>query len=174
MSGGKALGPRLEAGPQKVRSRACWGRAGPMQPLREPTPVNPGPAQPSCAGPCPHQGLCRGHAHCWASNPGPTIPGWSRSSLLHAPGFPALACPGAFSQSCCPKTAACQGQGRGRRLRPALKRSPLIPRPSAPGTTEARSPPPGRDLGCLPLLLPRKDSDQGGSSQASRPCQGDL
>lgn len=31
--GDKAPGPRLEASPQKVRSQACWGQAGPMRPL---------------------------------------------------------------------------------------------------------------------------------------------
>lgn len=108
--GGKAPGPRLEAGPQKVRSQACWGRAGPMQPLRahssQPrpcsailcwTPPPPGAVQ----GPRPLLGLQPRSQHPWI------VQVLSPPCSLASQPRPAQA----FSPELLPLTAACQGAG---------------------------------------------------------------
>lgn len=116
-----------------------WTHAAPPSPLQSTQALFSRPVLDPAPTP---QGLCRGHAHCWASNPGPTIPGWSRSSLLHAPWLSSLGLPrGLLTRAAALRQQPAKGQSRGRGGCGRLW-SPSSPRPSAPETTEARSPPP--------------------------------
>lgn len=147
MPGGKAPSPRLEASPQDVGSQACWGPARPTQ--ATPSPLQPDQAQ--LTHPCralPHHGP-------WPLLGSPTLGPPSLglcplSSML--PGFSASACPGLVTRAAGPKRAARQGAG-WREAGPLV--SPY-PSPSAPGTTEARSPLLQQIVGpgSLPSLLP--------------------
>lgn len=145
-----------------MRSRACWVGLDPCSPSEahssQPRPCSavlrwtlppPGAVQRYA----PLLGLQSRSHHPWVVQ----VP--LSSMLLASQPWPAQ---GPSHQSCCPKTAACQGQGRGRgRLGAGFG----LPHPPAlPLRTRLR---PGHlhqvvSLGCLPLLLPRKDSGPGG------------
>lgn len=146
-----------------MRSRTCWGQAGATRSL-----------QPACVPlSCPGLGPTR-RLHPllglipWSQHPGAFL-GGSRFSLC-APWLLSLGQPRPSHPSCCPETASCQGAGQGE-TGILVSPQPFRARP----VTEARSPPsdPGPRMP-LPAPAPLKVSDQLGSSQASRPCPGDL
>lgn len=146
-----------------MRSRTCWGQAGATRSL-----------QPACVPlSCPGLGPTR-RLHPllglipWSQHPGAFL-GGSRFSLC-APWLLSLGQPRPSHPSCCPETASCQGAGQGE-TGILVSPQPFRARP----VTEARSPPsdPGPRMP-LPAPAPLKVSDRLGSSQASRPCPGDL
>lgn len=146
-----------------MRSRTCWGQAGAtrsLQPARVPLSC---PGLGSTRRLHPLLGLIP-----WSQHPGAFL-GGSRFSLC-APWLLSLGQPRPSHPSCCPETASCQGAGRGE-TGILVSPQPFRARP----VTEARSPPsdPGPRMP-LPAPAPLKVSDQLGSSQASRPCPGDL
>lgn len=168
---GKALGPRLEAGPQKVRESGLLGVGLVMQPLR---------AHSSQPRPC-------SAVLCWTLPPPGAVqkatPTAGPQSRSHHPWVRLV-----LSPPCSLASQPWPAQGPSHQE--LLPQDSSLPRgrveggeagagfglPSSPALPLQERLRPGHlhqvvSLGCLPLLLPRKDSDQGGSSQASRPCQ---
>lgn len=147
-----------------------WTHAAPPSPLQSTQALLSRPA----LDPAPTRGCAE--ATPTAGPPIPVPPSLGGPGPLSSmlPGFPALACPGAFSPELLPQDSSLP---RGRVEGGEAGAGFGLPHPPALPLQERLRP--GHlhqvvSLGCLPLLLPRKDSDQGGSSQASRPCQGDL